>query len=174
MIRKVIETPLGEVALIWEDGILAGVDLEPGEAKDAGDRPHPGALPKGEADLERAARDFHRIAEQLDAYFQNGARGFHLKLDLKGTAFQRRVWKALRRIPPGQTMTYGELAKRLGTGARAVGGACRANPYPIVIPCHRVVAMNGLGGFSGDTCGRKLQVKRWLLRHEGVRFAENI
>jgi methylated-DNA-[protein]-cysteine S-methyltransferase len=73
----------------------------------------------------------------------------------------------LRSIPPGRTRTYGELASKLGTSARAVGGACRANPCPVVVPCHRVVAANGLGGFAGDTSGRKLEVKRWLLRHEG-------
>jgi len=91
----------------------------------------------------------------------------NLPIELQGTPFQRRVWKALREIPPGRTITYSELARQLGTGARAVGGACRANPCPIVVPCHRVVAVNGLGGFSGDTSGRKLEIKRWLLRHEG-------
>lgn len=148
--RSVMETPMGPVGLIWERGVLTGVDLEP-EATDGGDFDVPEA-----------------IARQLGAYFTDGSLTFDLKLESGGTPFQRRVWNALREIPPGRTVTYGDLARRLGTGARAVGGACRANPCPIVIPCHRVVAANGLGGFAGDTSGRKLDVKRWLLRHEGA------
>jgi methylated-DNA-[protein]-cysteine S-methyltransferase len=85
-----------------------------------------------------------------------------------GTPFQRRVWEAMRAIPPGRTRTYGDLAAELGTSPRAIGGACRANPCPIVVPCHRVVGATGLGGFAGDTSGHKVEVKRWLLRHEGV------
>ena len=66
------------------------------------------------------------------------------------------------------TRTYRDLAEQLGSVPRAVGQACRANPCPIVVPCHRVVAVKGLGGFAGDRAGRKLAIKRWLLRHEGV------
>ncbi|MEA3276560.1 MAG: methylated-DNA--[protein]-cysteine S-methyltransferase [Pseudomonadota bacterium] len=145
-----LATPVGAVAISWEDGALAGVDLEPEPAAPAGaDLPGP-------------------VAEQLSAYFEDGTRGFDLPVRLCGTPFQLRVWKALRAIPPGHTVTYGQLARELGTSPRAVGGACRANPCPIVVPCHRVVAADGLGGFAGDTSGRKLAVKRWLLRHEGV------
>ncbi len=84
----------------------------------------------------------------------------------RGTPFQRAVWAELRRVPPGQTRTYGELARRLGTGPRAVGAACRANPLLLVVPCHRVVAASGaLGGYAGGVAR-----KAALLRHEGVRF----
>jgi methylated-DNA-[protein]-cysteine S-methyltransferase len=83
-----------------------------------------------------------------------------------GTPFQLRVWHALMAIPAGQPATYGALAKRLGTGARAVGQACGANPLPILIPCHRVVAASGLGGFMHSAAGTPLDVKTWLLAHE--------
>jgi methylated-DNA-[protein]-cysteine S-methyltransferase len=91
-------------------------------------------------------------------------RGFPLAPE--GTPFQRRVWKELQRIPPGARLTYGELAERLKTAPRTVGGACRANPIPLLIPCHRVVAANGDGGFAGHTRGHWLEIKRWLLEHE--------
>lgn len=145
-----IETPFGWIAVHWEEGALTEVDLEP-------------ELPLGAAaDLPPA------LGEQLAAYLRDGQTRFDLPVELRGTAFQLRVWQALRAIPPGRTQTYGELALALATSARAVGGACRANPCPIVVPCHRVVAKQGLGGFAGDTSGRKLAIKRWLLRHEGV------
>jgi methylated-DNA-[protein]-cysteine S-methyltransferase len=76
------------------------------------------------------------------------------------------VWQRLREIPAGRTLSYGVLARELGTSARAVGGACRANPVPLAIPCHRVVAATGLGGYSGARGGDWLEKKRWLLRHE--------
>lgn len=158
LVRRIeapVPTPMGAVAICWEDGALAGVDLEPDSV----------ALVDGK--LPRP------VAEQLGAYFADGTRGFDLPLRLKGTPFQRRVWKALRAIPPGHTVTYGQLARALGTSARAVGGACRANPCPIVVPCHRVVGAQGLGGFAGDTSGRKLAIKRWLLRHEGAEVVED-
>jgi len=139
------------MAVSWQGDTLTGVDLEP-------DATHCGAeLPQA-------------IADQLDAYFLDGSYRFDLPIELQGTLFQRRVWQALRGIEPGQIRTYGELARELGTSPRALGGACRANPCPIVIPCHRVLAADGLGGFAGDTSGRKLAVKRWLLEHEGVDF----
>jgi len=105
---------------------------------------------------------------QLRAYFSNPGFIPDLPLADQGTAFQRRVWKALRAIPPGEVLTYGALARRLGSAARAVGGACRANPCPILVPCHRVVAVHGTGGYAGATRGPWLTIKEHLLRHEGV------
>ncbi len=84
-----------------------------------------------------------------------------------GTPYQQKVWRALQRIPVGEVRTYGELANELDSCARAVAQACRANPLPILIPCHRVVAANGLGGYMGQTEGAGLAIKRWLLHHEG-------
>ncbi|MBT2969675.1 MAG: hypothetical protein B6D72_01845 [gamma proteobacterium symbiont of Ctena orbiculata] len=109
-----------------------------------------------------------RVIGAIQAYLQEPQNAFNLELLLKGTPFQLRVWKMLQEIPCGRTMTYGELAEKIGSGARAVGNACRANPCPIIVPCHRVVATNGLGGFAGERGGEKLEIKRWLLRHEGV------
>ena len=103
---------------------------------------------------------------QLQAYFCDPRHTFTLPLQPIGTPFQLGVWDALRRIPAGQTRHYGEVAQGLRSGARAVGGACRANPIPVIIPCHRVVAAHGIGGFMGDTIGRGLQLKRRLLAHE--------
>jgi len=107
-----------------------------------------------------------KVATTLSRYFQNPAYLPSLDLELGGTPFQRRVWRALQRIPCGNTLTYGELARKLGTSARAIGGACRENPAPIVVPCHRVVAATGAGGFMGQSRGRALGIKSWLLCHE--------
>jgi len=109
-----------------------------------------------------------RVCRELRAYFTNPRSSFRVPLTLSGTTFQQRVWRALRRIPAGRTLSYGALARKLTTSARAVGNACRANPVPIVIPCHRVVAANGAGGFMGKRSGSALRLKHWLLEHERV------
>jgi methylated-DNA-[protein]-cysteine S-methyltransferase len=148
--HAVVDTPLGRVGLrVGEQGLReldfvgAGVPLHaPANA------------------LSRT------VAEQIQAYFSDPATGFSVPLEPSGTAFQRQVWDALRRIPSGQTRTYGSLAAELGSSPRAVGGACRANPIPVIVPCHRVVAVNGLGGFAGKTAGPVLERKRRLLAHE--------
>jgi methylated-DNA-[protein]-cysteine S-methyltransferase len=107
-----------------------------------------------------------RAAEELAAYFAGRRRAFDLPLAPAGSAFQRRVWRAMQDIPYGETLSYGALATKVGSVARAVGGACGANPIPIVVPCHRVVAGHGrLGGFSG---GRGAATKRALLALEGA------
>ena len=107
-----------------------------------------------------------RVVTQLRDYFADPRKGFSVPLALRGTPFQRRVWRALMTIPPGEVRTYGLLARHLGTSARAIGGACRANPVPVIVPCHRVVASRGLGGYAGHTGGDVLAIKDWLLEHE--------
>jgi methylated-DNA-[protein]-cysteine S-methyltransferase len=107
-----------------------------------------------------------RAARQLEAYLENPDTEFDLPLLIVGTVFQRRLWEALCAIPRGKTLTYGELAQRLGAEPRAVGQACGDNRLPIVIPCHRVVAANGIGGFAHSTAGYLVEAKRWLLAHE--------
>jgi methylated-DNA-[protein]-cysteine S-methyltransferase len=125
-----------------------------------------------------------KVARVLRSYFGNPRYSFRLPLKLDGTSFQQRVWRALQRIPAGQTLSYGVLAKKLDTSARAVGNACRANPIPIIIPCHRVVASGygdvqgrisvagsrklraTMGGFMGKRSGAPLDLKHWLLAHE--------
>ena len=104
---------------------------------------------------------------QLRAYLADPDFSFGLPLRPSGTAFQRRVWAEIERIPLGQVRTYGEVATSLHNAPRAVGQACGANPFPLVVPCHRVVASGGgLGGFARHGGGFLLDVKRWLLRHE--------
>lgn len=106
------------------------------------------------------------VHAQLQAYLDDPGYCFDLPLRLHGTPFRQRVWAALREIPVGETRTYGEIARQLGSSPRAVGQALGDNPVPIVIPCHRVVASAGLGGFNHHAAGFALDVKRWLLRHE--------
>lgn len=108
-----------------------------------------------------------RVVRALRAWLQDASTPLDLPLLLAGTEFQQRVWTALQSIPRGEARTYGELARQLGTGARAVGNACRRNPLSILVPCHRVVAAGGVGGYGGRTGGVVLERKRWLLRHEG-------
>ena len=105
---------------------------------------------------------------QLQAWLADPNFVFGLPLKPAGTTFQRRVWEQIASIPLGHTLTYGDVAKNLNNAPRAVGQACGANPYPVVVPCHRVVATGGgLGGFNRERGGFLLDVKRWLLRHEG-------
>lgn len=106
-------------------------------------------------------------ARQLHAYLKQPDFVFGLPLKPSGTIFQRRVWEQIAAIPCGITRTYGEVAKSLSNAPRAVGQACGANPFPLVVPCHRVIATGGgLGGFSRHGGGFLLDVKRWLLAHE--------
>ena len=84
----------------------------------------------------------------------------------QGTPFQHRVWQALRQIPYGQTQTYGKLAQRLKTSPRALANACRRNPFPLIIPCHRVLAKTGIGGYAGQQSGPLVNIKTALLQHE--------
>ena len=109
---------------------------------------------------------------QLYAYLADPDFVFNLPLHPSGTHFQRRVWQEIARIPCHQTRSYGELAKILRSAPRAVGQACGANPFPLIVPCHRVIAANGgLGGFARQNGGFLLDIKHWLLTHEGFRLA---
>ena len=107
-----------------------------------------------------------RAARQLEQYRENPDTVFDLPLLIEGSSLQRGVWNAMRAIPRGRMRTYGDLARELGTDARVVGQACGDNRLPIVIPCHRVVAADGIGGFSHTSEGYLIEVKRWLLAHE--------
>jgi methylated-DNA-[protein]-cysteine S-methyltransferase len=121
------------------------------------------AQPAQAADSPLAAE----AVRQIRAYLSNPAAAFGLPLRPSGTTFQRRVWAEIESIPPGQVRTYGDVARRLHNAPRAVGQACGANPFPLVVPCHRVIASGGgLGGFAGQTGGFLIDVKRWLLQHE--------
>lgn len=150
----VLETPIGKVEFLISDEKLIGVDLYTR-----------GRTFKNEKELDESPLQ-SVISRQVDEYFEGRRKKFELPLKLTGSDFQQRLCQRLLDIPYGETMTYGELAKQLGSSARAVGGACRRNPIPLIIPCHRVVAANGLGGFSGATEGTKVNVKIKLLQLE--------
>ena len=89
-----------------------------------------------------------------------------LHLAPQGTEYQKHIWNTLRRCPSGKVWSYGDLAEKVNSGARAVGNACRRNPIPIVVPCHRIVSANGIGGYAGKTAGSYMLIKEWLLQHE--------
>jgi methylated-DNA-[protein]-cysteine S-methyltransferase len=108
--------------------------------------------------------------QQLERYREDPDAGFDLPVLIEGSELQRGVWDAMCAIPRGSTRTYGELARELGADARAIGQACGDNRLPLVIPCHRIVAADGLGGFGHATGGYLLEVKRWLLMHEAPAF----
>ena len=104
-----------------------------------------------------------KAAAQLVAYFDDPAQGFDLPLKVEASEFQQRVCDAMLAIPLGETRTYGDLSKDLGVPAQAIGQGCGGNPIPVIIPCHRVLGANGLGGFSGLG---GVETKVWLLKHE--------
>jgi methylated-DNA-[protein]-cysteine S-methyltransferase len=125
-------------------------------------------LPFGVATLKPIDAFSREVCRQLDAYFENPKFSFDLPFDWQGTSYQQRVWQAIRTIPRGQTMSYFAVAQQIDSAARPVGTACGANRIPLLIPCHRVVASSGLGGFMHSRNGKPLEIKRWLLRHEGA------
>jgi methylated-DNA-[protein]-cysteine S-methyltransferase len=126
--------------------------------------PSTASVPPKNALAERAAGQLLHYREDPDARFD-------LPLRILGSPLQRAVWEAMCAIPRGRTRTYGDLARELQTDPRTIGQACGDNRLPIVIPCHRVVAADGIGGFAHATSGYLIEVKRWLLMHEAEEFA---
>ena len=124
------------------------------------------------SNLDKVSRPLNDLAkdakEQMEAYFDDPHFLFDLPIKTQGSVFQQRVWSTIESIPVGQTMTYGELATQIKSGPRAVGSACAANYYPLIIPCHRVLSKAGIGGFMGEANGPYLRIKQWLLRHENA------
>jgi methylated-DNA-[protein]-cysteine S-methyltransferase len=147
-----LESPIGRLVLECDGDVLIGVWL-----------PHERRHSRRDAD--DVPPVLKEAATQLEEYFAGDRREFDVPMELDGTPFQREVWAELSRIPYGKTISYGELARRVGrpNGPRAVGQANGRNPIPIIVPCHRVLASNGIGGYGGG-----LAVKRALLAIEGV------
>lgn len=145
-----LDTPFGLVGVRTEGDALAEIVY----------------LPRKAGALAPANRLAERTCVQIDKYVADPAYRFSLPLKPLGTAFQRRVWEKIAAIPCAETRTYGDLARLLKSAPRAVGQACGTNYFPLVIPCHRVVAANGLGGFAHASSGYLIDVKRWLLAHE--------
>ena len=147
-----INAPFGAIAISMQAGHLA-VDL----------------LAESPSKENQTSSDplVNQTYQQIMQYLQQANSPFNLPPVMYGTVFQQRVWQAIASIPIGQTRSYGQLAEQLNSGPRAVANACGANRIPLIIPCHRVVAKNGLGGFmQGKKNG--LNIKRWLLAHEGA------
>jgi methylated-DNA-[protein]-cysteine S-methyltransferase len=148
-----MDSPLGELLLLGDDGILHGLYMQAGR--------HPVAIqPRWERDDDA----FADVREQLEEYFAGTRNSFDVKMHMEGTAFQRTVWHELTQIPYGETISYGELAQRIGRPdrARAVGTANGQNPIAVIVPCHRVIGANGkLVGYGGG-----LDNKRRLLELE--------
>ena len=111
------------------------------------------------------------VIRQLDEYCNNPKFKFDLPFSYSGTSHQLKVWQIMQQIEAGSTLTYGEVAKKLLSAPRAVGGACGANPLPVFIPCHRIIAANSkLGGFNSGNIFFNLGIKKWLLDHEGIQL----
>lgn len=146
----IISSPIGKLGIITTDSYLVCIDF----LSDAYQTypPHNSLA--------------QQVCDELTAYFINSKHKFTLPLAENGTSFQKTVWQTLRNISSGSTLTYGQLAMMLETSARAIGNACRANPIPIIIPCHRIVAKQQLGGYSGNTSAHLPLIKQWLIEHE--------
>ncbi len=125
-------------------------------------------LPRGAATLAPANKLAAKVCRQIEKYLDDPRFEFDLPFAYRGTAFQQRVWRAIRAIPSGRTLTYLDVARQLDSAPRPVGGACGANRIPLVIPCHRVVASHGIGGFMHARGGEPIQIKQWLLKHENA------
>ena len=152
----IVEFPKMKVAIATRDGLVVEICYLP-----------PSTQPKAPANALA-----EKAALQIESYRANPDIVFDLPLEVTGTPLQKAVWSAMCAIPRGRTRTYGDIAREVGAAfgatARAVGQACGDNRLPIVIPCHRVVAANGLGGFAHATGGYLLEAKRWLLMHESA------
>ena len=145
----IINAPFGGVGIHLESDYVVGIQLFPIQ-QDARETSHQFA---------------QYIAYKISQYFMQAGSILDIPYAISGTSFQQRVWKAISAIPVGEVLTYSDLAKKVGSGPRAVANACGANRLPLLIPCHRVVARNGLGGFMQGVDGG-LKIKSWLLAHE--------
>ena len=137
-----LQTPAGPLALYSQQGVVTKTEWEPDSCMNL----------SGEHELNR--------------YWQNTDKHISIKLLKHGSVYRNQVWAALCQIPLGETMTYSALAKKIGSSARAVGNACRDNPYALFIPCHRVVSVSGMGGYCGRIEGDFMEIKHKLLEFE--------
>ena len=151
MNQIITATPIGKLAVTYESDFVLEVKQVPSQTREIKNKE---SFPK-------------EIDKQLQAYFTGDLQKFDIPfLFENATDYQVRVWDQIRKIPFGVTLTYGEIAKKIKSGPRAVGNACRHNKLLLVVPCHRVVSATGLGGFMGDADGSLVRRKQWLLNHE--------
>jgi methylated-DNA-[protein]-cysteine S-methyltransferase len=142
-----IRTPAGQLVLNSQQGVISKADWEPDD----------GLYPQD-----------HEIHRQFEQYWLNSDKLINIKVLIQGSAYRHIVWAELCKIPFGETMTYSALAGKINSSARAVGNACRDNPYPVIIPCHRVVSVSGMGGYCGQTAGDFMAIKYKLLAFEAA------
>ena len=157
-IINIKQGPIKSLLITFDDVSIKGISLLFNDCQNtAGDVP----------------KQLDDVVTQLLSYFEEAHSQWTIDITGQGTAFQQRVWRFLQSIPMGETRTYGQLAKQLNSSARAVGNACRANPFLLVVPCHRVVKQSGLGGFAGKVDGEAVEIKQWLLesRKESIYLA---
>ncbi|MEQ1528946.1 MAG: methylated-DNA--[protein]-cysteine S-methyltransferase [Methylococcales bacterium] len=147
-----IETPVGKLVIVSRQDVVIQVDWLPAQ-QDGLNLPAP------------ANKLFQRL---LNDYFHNPHKDIPVKFLSQGSVFSHKVWAEMLNIPCGKTLTYTDIAKTLTSSPRAVGNACRANPYPLFIPCHRVVSVTGIGGYCGQTEGDFMNIKRKLLAFEAA------
>lgn len=150
--NAIISSPIGKLGIKTDAEFLQVIAYLPEQARES----------KPDNEISR------HVIQQLQAYFKNPKFEFDIPRDMRGTDFQQCVWKNLEKIAFGTSMTYSELAQKISSGARAVGNACRKNPIPIIVPCHRVISKTGIGGYDGDWGEGKVDIKQWLLKHEGT------
>ncbi|PHS25252.1 MAG: cysteine methyltransferase [Methylophaga sp.] len=148
--QAIFDAPFGSILLSADEKNVQGIELFAASSNS----------------VSHSTTILQQLEQQLNAYFSNPHTQWDLPLAVRGTGFQQKVWCYMQAIPVGETRSYGEVAEALNSSARAVGNACRANPFPIVVPCHRIVSKTGLGGFAGQTSGDRINVKQWLLDHE--------
>ena len=149
--QVITTTPIGKLAIHYESDYVLEVQQ---------------AAPQEKITLHKDAFA-KEIQQQVNAYFAGELHKFELPFVMQdATDFQRRVWGQIRKISFGMTQTYGEIAKKIKSSPRAVGNACRRNHLLLIIPCHRVVSADGIGGFMGDADGSLVRRKQWLLNHE--------
>lgn len=146
----VFSTPVGKIGILVCNDKLTHLEF----------------LPDSSAIIQPQDAYSDKVIQQLNHYFTNPLHEFAIDLHIEGTTFQQTVWRALQNISSGETLTYGMLAKKLKTGPRAIGQACRTNRIALIIPCHRIVATHHKGGYAGNTKGKFMEIKTWLLEHE--------
>ena len=142
-----IRTPAGQLVLYSQQGVINKADWELDD----------GIYPQD-----------HEIQRQFRQYWLNTDKLINIKLLKQGSDYRQKVWAELCKIPFGETLTYSALARKVNSSARAVGNACRDNPYPVIIPCHRVVSVSGMGGYCGQTEGDFMTIKYKLLAYEAA------
>lgn len=150
----VYNTPIGKLGIVTDNDALSQIEFVANDTK-----------------LIRPKNPLaEKTIKQLDLYFISAKHQFDLPIALQGTQLQIKIWQAMLAIKPGTTQSYGALAMQIQTNPRVVGNACRANPIPIIVPCHRIVAANSLGGYAGHKDGEVFGKKIWLLEHEHAKI----